>query len=84
MKNSWEKDQLNNLFPVSNMEFEKIPFPKDEVIILVDQLVRLHSIQIADEESNKEIKEAMKTLNEALRLIIRSPRIIIGGNKNER
>jgi hypothetical protein len=81
MKNSWEKDQLNNLFQVSNMEFEKIPFPKDEVIILVDQLVRLHSIQIADEESNKEIKEAMKTLNEALRLIIRSPRIIIGGNK---
>jgi hypothetical protein len=79
-KNSFD-EHLNVLFPPTETHIERIPFPKEEVVILIDQLVRLQSIKLADNECNSEIVEAMKTLNDGLALLIKSPRLIIGNQK---
>jgi hypothetical protein len=74
-------ENINALIPTTNTHIEKIPFPKEEVVVIIDQLVRLQTIRLANEDCDKEIIDAMGTLNEALSLVIKSPRLIIGNPK---
>jgi hypothetical protein len=79
MPKDWMNIPIRSISTNNNVEY--IPFPKEEVVMLIDQIVRLHSIQLADTECNEEIYKAMKTLNEALALLVKTPRIIIGEPK---